>query len=174
MLIANWKLEYCKLKTAPTGIFKTESLTAKKEKTIIGAKDHISLPEFDLEDIACKIDTGAYTSTLHCSRVKILEKDDQSFLCFRLYDPRFGITTRKEFRYSEYSERKVRSSNGELDFRYSIHTTVVIFGKKIKTEFTLSFREKMRYPILLGRRFLRNRFVVDVSKRDLSLNATKK
>ncbi len=149
-------------------------MRTKKDKSIIGATDHISLPEFHLEHVPCKIDTGAYTSTLHCSQVKILEKNDQSFLCFRLYDPRFGITTRKEFRFSEYRERKVRSSNGVLDYRYSINTTVVIFGKKIKTEFTLSFREQMRYPILLGRRFLRNRFIVDVSQRDLSSNSTQK
>lgn len=140
----------------------------KTPKIIIGHRDHLSLPEFGLEDIPCKIDTGAYTSTIHCSRVRILEKDDQTYLSFRLYDPKFGITTKKEFLYKQYSERRVRSSNGMLDYRYSINTTVVIFGKKIKTEFTLSFREKMRYPILLGRRFLKNKFIVDVSQKDLS------
>lgn len=145
----------------------------KRSKITIGHTDHLSLPEFDLEDIPCKIDTGAYTSTLHCSRVRVLEKDDQTYLCFRLYDPKFGITSKREYQFSEYSERRVRSSNGVLDYRYSINTTVVIFGRKIKTEFTLSFREKMKYPILLGRRFLRNKFVVDVSKKDLSFKEKK-
>ena len=139
-----------------------------KKKIIIGATDYLALPEFDIGSIACKIDSGAYTSTLHCSRVRIIEKDDQSILCFKLYDPKFGVTTKKEFRYTEFKERKVRSSNGEIDYRYSIYTTVVIFGKKIKTEFTLSFREKMKFPILLGRKFLKNRFIVDVSHKDLS------
>ena len=128
----------------------------------------MSLPDFDLEDIPCKIDTGAYTSTLHCSKVMLKEVDGKTYLHFKLYDPRFGITTKKEFRYSEFKERKVRSSNGEVDYRYSIIATAVIFQKKFNVEFTLSFREKMRYPILLGRRFLRNRFVVDVSDKDLS------
>lgn len=145
---------------------------AIKSKTTIGATDHIGLPEFGVDNIACKIDTGAYTSTLHCSRVRLIEKDDATYLSFRLYDPKFGITTKKEFRYANYKERKVRSSNGVLDFRYSIETTVVIFGKKVKTEFTLSFREKMKFPILLGRRFLKNRFIVDVSKKDLSHSQT--
>ncbi|WP_417610493.1 ATP-dependent zinc protease [Owenweeksia hongkongensis] len=139
-----------------------------KKKIIIGATDHLALPDFGIDEIACKIDTGAYTSTLHCSRVRLIEKDDQSILCFKLYDPKFGISTKKEFRYTEFKERKVRSSNGEIDYRYSIYTTVVIFGKKIKTEFTLSFREKMKFPILLGRRFLKNRFIVDVTQKELS------
>ena len=140
----------------------------EKKKLTIGATDHIALPDFDIDDITCKIDTGAYTSTLHCSRVRIVEKDDTAYLSFRLYDPKFGVTTKKEFRYSKFKERKVRSSNGEVDYRYSIETTVIIFGKKIKTEFTLSFREKMKFPILLGRRFLKNRFIVDVSQKDLN------
>ncbi len=138
------------------------------EKTVIGSIDRIDLPEFELENIPCKIDTGAYTPTLHCSRVKLLEKDDQTILSVRFYDPKFGITNKKEYRFTDFKERKVRSSNGELDYRYSITTTTVVFNKKVKTEFTLSFREKMRYPILLGRRFLKNRFIVDVSKKDIS------
>lgn len=143
---------------------------AKKavEKRFIGSTDHIDLPDLDLENIPCKIDTGAYTPTLHCSRIRLLEKDDETLLSVRFYDPKFGITNKKEYRFSEFRERKVRSSNGELDYRYSITTTVVIFNKRFKTEFTLSSREKMRFPILLGRRFLKNRFVVDVSRKDLS------
>lgn len=146
---------------------------SKAEKVVIGSTDRISLPEFELSDIPCKIDTGAYTSSLHCSQVKILEKNDETFLVFKLYDKRFGLQNKKEFRFKEFKERKVRSSNGELDYRYSINTEVRIFNKKIKTEFTLSYREKMKFPILLGKRFLKNRFLVDVSQDELSFNRKK-
>lgn len=129
------------------------------------------MPEFGLEDIPCKIDTGAYTSSLHCSRVHILEKDGISYLCFKLYDPAFGINNKKEFRFSEYREKRIRSSNGLVDYRYSIKTSVVIYGHTYKTDFTLSFREKMRYPILLGKRLLKRGFLVDVNEDDLSFNA---
>lgn len=143
---------------------------ATKEKVLIGSTDRIDLPAFDLEDIPCKIDTGAYTSSIHCAQVRIVEKDGESYLSFKLYDKRFGLSNKKEFRYKEYNERKVRSSNGVLDYRYSIKTDVVVFGKKVKTEFTLSYREKMKFPILLGKRFLKNRFLVDVSQNNLSHN----
>lgn len=139
-----------------------------KQKIIIGSKDRLDLPEFELIDIPCKVDTGAYTSTMHCSQVRLLEKDGYTLLCVRLYDSKFGISNKKEYRFKEFSERKVRSSNGHLEYRFSIVTTVVMFGKKYNTEFTLSSREKMRNPILLGRKFLRTRFLVDVSKKDLS------
>ena len=142
-------------------------------KLVIGYIDHLELPEFGVKRIPCKIDTGAYTSTLHCSNVRILEEDGQQVLCFKLYDPKFGIRTRKEFRFTKFEERQVRSSNGQVESRYAIITYVVLFEKRFKIEFTLSYRDNMRFPILLGRRFLRKRFIVDVSKKDLSANAKK-
>jgi hypothetical protein len=46
--------------------------------TIIGTTDFIDLPEFKLQDVACKIDTGADTSTIHCSGIKLIEKEGKS------------------------------------------------------------------------------------------------
>lgn len=138
------------------------------QKRIIGYTDRLDLPEFGLTDVPCKIDTGAYTSSLHCSAVRLAEVNGRPLLYFRLYDPRFGLTSCKEYCFAEFSERRVRSSNGIMVSRYSIITSVLIFQQKFKVEFTLSFREKMRFPILLGRRFLRKRFLVDVHQKDLS------
>jgi hypothetical protein len=36
-------------------------------------------------------------------------------------------------------------------------------GRKIKTEFSLTERKGMRFPILLGRRLLNKRFIIDTS-----------
>lgn len=148
-------------------------MNKNSSKLVIGYIDHLELPEFEVPRIPCKIDTGAYTSTLHCSNVRVIEENGQPVLCFRLYDPKFGISTRKEFKFREFKERQVRSSNGQVESRYAIITSVVLFEKRFKIEFTLSYRDNMRFPILLGRRFLRKRFIVDVSKKDLSANAKK-
>lgn len=142
----------------------------KREPKLIGSTDRVDLPDFGIENLACKVDTGAASSSLHCSRVRFIEKDGKTFIAFRLYKPTFGINTRKEFRFEDFRETVVRSSNGEIDFRYSIRTTVIIFGKKYKTRFTLSYREKMKFPVLLGKRLLKNRFIVDVGQDNLSYN----
>ncbi len=141
---------------------------------VIGSTDVIDLPELDLENIPCKIDTGAYTSSLHCAEVKFIEKGDDTLISFKLYDPKFGIHNKKTYRFKDFKEKRVRSSNGEVDFRYTISTEVILFGQKIKTVFTLSYREKMKYPILLGKRLLKNRFIVDVSKDNLNLKQKEK
>jgi hypothetical protein len=58
----------------------------------------------------------------------------------------------------------VKSSNGIEQTRYAIKLKVKVGDQEVLTEFTLTNRDKMNYPVLLGRKFLRHRFVVDVSR----------
>ena len=48
--------------------------------------------------------------------------------------------------------------------RYQIKMDVQINGHSFRTTFNLSNRSKMRFPTLLGRKLLGNRFIVDVTK----------
>ena len=58
---------------------------------------------------------------------------------------------------------------GEVQERYVIRAVVRLFGEDFETEFSLSDRSDMRYPVLLGRSLLRQgRFVVDVMRRNVS------
>ena len=43
-----------------------------------------------------------------------------------------------------------------------------IFNEEITTEFSLCNRGSLKFPILIGRKILRNRFVIDVEKKNLS------
>lgn len=144
---------------------------AKKSKKllIIGHIDAVDLPELELSNIQCKIDTGADSSAIHCHRVKIKEKDGKEFLTFKLLDPKHPDYQKKDFQIFNFKERRIRSSNGQTQFRYVIKTKVVIFGNTYETEFTLADRGKMKYPILLGRKLLNKNFLVDVAQRNLSL-----
>jgi len=139
-----------------------------KEKKIIGTLDKVDFPEFELEEVACKIDTGAATSAIHCHQVKEVERNGEQFLSFRLLDPAHASYNHKQFLVKDFSLRKIRSSNGQLEERYVIKAIVIIFGKRIKADFTLADRVKMKYPVLLGKKLLKNRFLVDVSKLHLS------
>jgi len=140
----------------------------KKAKKIIGTKDRIDLPEFGLYDLPCKIDTGAETSSIHCHRVRLLEVDGQEIISFRLLDPLHEAYNNHEYRTSRFNEKKIKSSFGQSEYRYSIKCKVLLFGETFSAEFTLADRVRMKYPILLGKRLLKNRYLVDVSKLNLS------
>lgn len=130
----------------------------------------MDLPDLKLFDIHAKIDTGAYSSSLHCHYVN--EQDGQ--LEFVLLDDEHPEFTGMKFVFREYKIKSIRNSSGVMEQRYVIRTPVIIFGEEILTDFSLSFRESLRFPILLGRKILRKRFLVDVTKRNLSYRDKRK
>jgi len=147
----------------------------KNKYLIIGAKDRIDFPEFEIYDIPCRIDSGALTSSIHCHRVKIKQGiDGKERLFFRLLDPKHPNYQKKDFIVEQFTERKIKSSNGYSEYRFVITTKVILFGIEIITEFSLSDREKMQFPVLIGRKLLKNRFLIDVTKSDLSFKHKQK
>lgn len=150
-------------------------MKSNKPLQVIGRTDIIDMPELGLHDVDAKIDTGAYTSSIHCSRIK-LRKDSngKEVITFTIPGSKLHEKGLHHFRVSNFEERNIRSSNGHIQKRYIIKTQIILFGRKIRAEFSLADRSSMQYPILLGRKLLQNRFIVDVSKKDLSFSVRKK
>lgn len=137
-------------------------------KKLVGRKDKVDFPKMRLYDIDAKIDTGAYTSAIHCHNIKIAEKDNVKYVTFNLLDPSHPDYNDKRFRVPLHAKRKIKSSIGKSEERCIIKTLITLFGEKFEIELSLSDRSKMEYPVLLGRKLLKKGFVVDVSKSDLS------
>lgn len=131
---------------------------------ILGRYDRVDLPELGLFDIQAKTDTGAYNCSLHCQRAEIVDGK----LEFILLDQEHPEFTGMKFTFADFERRDIRNSFGEVEKRFVIVTSIRIFGEVITTEFSLCNRGSLRFPILIGRKILRNRFLVDVGKRNLS------
>src|ERR1035437_513774 len=130
-----------------------------KPKQIIGKKEPVDFPDLGITGIYAKIDTGAYSNTLHWHDIHVKEK----MLCFKVLDPTHPVFSRKEHCFSAFSQKKIKNSFGEVEKRYMIKTKIKIAGRIIKSIISLTDRATMRYPVLIGRRLLKNKFVVDVS-----------
>ena len=139
-------------------------------KKIIGRIDKVDFPALELFEIDVKIDTGAYTSSIHCH--KFFEEDDVLKCLF--YDKGHPNYNGKEIIFKNYTTTKVKSSNGIIQIRYKVKTSVIVFNKKYSINLTLSDRDDMKYPILIGRKFLLNKFIVDVNLKDISYNQKNK
>ena len=72
--------------------------------------------------------------------------------------------------FKEFNTIKVRSSNGIAQKRYEIKSTLKIFGKVYKISLSLSDRKEMKFPVLIGRKFLNGKFIVDPQLKDISFN----
>jgi len=138
-------------------------------KKILGRVDVVDFPELGLFTIDVKMDTGAYTSTIHCS--EIIEINNTLLCIFNSnVHKNFGKT---EIVFDTFWRTDVKSSNGFKENRYKVKSEVVFFGKTYKINLTLSTRDAMKFPVLIGRQFLRQKFMVDVDLENVSFNNIK-
>jgi hypothetical protein len=130
------------------------------DKIIIGNRERVSFPGISTLRVTARVDTGAKISSIHCEKVWIEKFKGKPVLCCYLLRRTTHVT-----RFDHFTTRKIKSSNGHVETRYSVHLDVQMGDEIINTEFTLSNRKRMKNSVLLGRKFLMKRFLVDVSIR---------
>lgn len=131
----------------------------------------VDFPELGILGIEAKIDTGAYTSSIHCRDVSHFEREGKEFVSFLLLDPSHPQYESNHIIWPLLSRNQVKNSFGQSEERYVIYTRMVMFGESHDVELSLADRSQMEYPVLLGRKAIRKKFLVDVSKTNLSYKA---
>lgn len=138
---------------------------SQMEKKIIGRFDKVDLPQLGIYNIDCKTDTGAYSCAIHTESLEVIEMAGGSFLKAIIGN---GNGENTEVTFKNFKQKKVKNSFGTAQVRYLVRTSIRVFERDIETDITLSNRKKLRFPLLLGRKFLKRRFLVDVTLKDLS------
>ena len=133
---------------------------AQSKPIIIGSYTLISFPKFGIQNIPAKIDTGAESSSIWASKIK--ERDGK--LSFVLFDVNSPFYTGEKITTNDYQVRLIKNSFGHTEFRFTAKLLVAMEGRNINITFTLADRSANTYPVLIGRRTLQRRFIVDVSK----------
>jgi hypothetical protein len=146
---------------------KSKKVKKSRERILIGRREEIAFPELNLEGITAKVDTGAFTTALHCFDIYEMREGKEKVLCFKLLDPTHPLFVDEEVQTRKYTRRKIKSSTGQFEKRFIIKTKLVLAGKEFETEVSLTDRANMKCPVLLGRRVLKG-FLIDVSRINLS------
>jgi hypothetical protein len=146
----------------------------KSHKKIIGRRELVDFPDLELFGVEAKIDTGAYTSSIHCKDVEHFNVKGVSYVSFVLLDPSHALYDNKKITMPLHEKTQVRNSFGHTEDRCVILTKLSLFGFEYSVELSLSDRSLMDYPLLLGRKAIKGRFIVDVSKLHRWYNSTKK
>lgn len=133
-----------------------------EELPVIGPSTLVSVGE--RTDIPAKIDTGAEASAIWASNINI---DENGILRFTLFDENSPFYNGEVIETKEYKVVVTRSAMGQEQIRYRVHMPVKINGRKIRVLFSLADRSKNSFPILIGRRTLKGKFIVDVSLPDI-------
>ena len=128
-------------------------------KHTLGSFEKVSIPSLNIKDTIAKIDTGAYSGALSCTETRVIKRGGKKVLQF---SP--GRRSKKIYETDRFSQKHVRSSNGQREKRYLIETELVIGDRTYPAAITLSNRSEMKHEILIGRRFLREyNLLVDVT-----------
>ena len=131
----------------------------KADKSIIGRSAKIDFGRRAI-GVPAKVDTGADGSSVWASNIRV---DKNGILKFSLFGKGSPYYNGKVFRRTDYSVAMVKSASGHEIIKYRTHFTITIAGKKIKALFGLSDRAVHNFPVLIGRRTLSGKFLVDVS-----------
>ncbi|MDD2651765.1 MAG: RimK/LysX family protein [Sulfurimonas sp.] len=134
------------------------------KKRIIGRVEVISIPILELYNLDAKIDTGADSNALHCDAIFV----ENDIVHFTLVDEVHPTYNYKKMTLPLYKMKRIKSSNGKTENRPSVRVKVNFFGKSYTTVISLTNRSDMKYPMLIGRKFLAKKFLVDVSREYLT------
>ena len=134
-----------------------------RAKVTIGRLEYIALPKLGVARVHAKLDTGAFRSALHYQKLDLRSVDGKQELVVTFSMGR----KRTKVVFHEFRLVIIKSSTGQRTERYLITTTVKLNTHEVRTQFTLFDRSDMKYQVLLGRKFLQGRFVVDVARKNI-------
>lgn len=132
-----------------------------QDLTIIGRAERIDFADVNSKNVPAKIDTGADRSSVWASDVH----ETDGHLEFCLFGKASEYYTGHVLRLpkSAYKMTVVENSFGEREQRYVVRLRVLVNGRLIRGSFSLADRSTKTYPVLLGRRLLHGKFLVDVT-----------
>lgn len=132
----------------------------KRQKRVVGWKEHAALPDLKIKDVIAKMDTGANLASIDASEIKYSTKSGEKHVNFKVM--KRNNTVRKTSAPLAGFKR-IKSSNGDVERRPYIKTTLLVDGIAKKIELTLTDRGPMDYTMLIGRKALGRRWVVNPS-----------
>lgn len=129
--------------------------------TVAGWREWVALPGLGVPWVKAKLDTGARSSSLHASDIEEFERDGRPWVRFGVQPWQASETDTAVVECAVHDRRSVRSSSGHAEDRIVIRTDVVLLGRPVTIDVTLTNRDEMGFRMLIGREALRQGFAVD-------------
>jgi len=128
---------------------------------VIGAVEFASIEPGDIR-MEARIDTGAESTSIHAEDIQLLERDGKRYVRFQVLDPGSGEKVQMEKRFRR--RVLIKQQGGELERRYVVRMWITLGEIRARVDVTLTDRSGFDYPLLIGRNFLTDHMIVDVSQ----------
>ncbi|MCI0506988.1 MAG: ATP-dependent zinc protease [Gammaproteobacteria bacterium] len=131
------------------------------EKQTIGWAEQVTIADQEVT-LSAKMDTGATHSSLNTPELHLFKKNDESWVKFAV--------ARQDGQILQFEARvvrmvKIKQKGERAQVRPVIHMVLCLGNVLKKVEVNLADRSKFDFPILVGRSFLQDEFIIDVSKK---------
>jgi hypothetical protein len=137
------------------------SRRADEQKLVIGWREWVQLPDLGVVEMKAKVDTGADNSSLHAFNLERFRRDGMEYVRFEIHPKQRSRKPSIRCEAPLAMEKKVKNPGGRSELRPVIRTKVVVAGEELNALVNLTSRDEMGFRMLLGRRAVRSRFLVD-------------
>ena len=112
--------------------------------------------------LKAKLDSGAKTSSINAEKIERFKKGDEDWVRFELNLMTVdGNWERIPMERPLFRNVRIKEHEGENDRRPVVKLDFCLGKQKRRAQFTLVDRSKFIYPVLLGRRFLADRYLIN-------------
>jgi hypothetical protein len=129
---------------------------------VIGEAEHVLIGSEQMQHKA-RIDTGATTTSVGINSIQHFERDGAKWVKFEVKDRLNGDIV--EFERPLLRSVEIKSHGTESQIRPVVRMRIMIGPISDNIDVTLNNRDSFTFPVLIGRNFLDDRFLVDVSKK---------
>ncbi|MCK5818726.1 MAG: ATP-dependent zinc protease [Psychromonas sp.] len=133
------------------------------EKVVLGKAEWVYINKIK-KNLKARIDTGARTSSLSAINIKRFERDGKNWLRFNIpsKDGKQSKTIEAMILRNVTINKTTNKKQNKGNTRPVIKLQVHLGNISTYTEFNLTDRSQMVYPVLIGRSILQDRAIVDV------------
>lgn len=118
--------------------------------------------------IDAKLDTGAYTSSIHAEETELFERDGKKWVRFIVTEPRKKDSPRVRIEAPLIRIARIKNPGGESETREVVRLAFKIGERKLRGDFTLNNRTNMLSAVLIGRTTIRELGWIDPSRTNLA------
>lgn len=133
----------------------------QETSTTVGWREWVALPDWGVGAIKAKIDTGARTSALHAFDLEFFDRDDAEWVRFSVQPWQRSDADVSVVEAIRIDHRTITSSSGTRSARPVVRAELVLGGRSIEAEITLTRRDSMGFRMLIGREALAQGYLVD-------------
>lgn len=134
---------------------------------VYGWRERITIDGLE-KAMYAKLDTGAYTSSIHAEEQEMFERDGKKWVRFVVTEPRKKDSPRVKLEAPLVRIARIKEPGGESEKREVVRLAFKIGDRKFRGDFTLNNRGNMLSPVLIGRTMIRELGWIDPSRTNIA------